>query len=128
MKRRTGLTLVALMAIAGAAQAEGDAAKGEKVFRQCKACHAVGPGAENKVGPQLNGVVGRQTGAIEGFKYSDDFVALNAQGHVWTPEELDRFLTKPKEFASGTKMSYAGLRKETDRADVIAYLATQTGE
>lgn len=102
----------------------GDAAAGEKVFRKCQACHAVGVDAKNKVGPILNGVVGRTVAAVEGFKYSDVLVELAAAGTAWTPEELDAFLAKPRNYAKGTKMSFAGLRKEADRANVIAYLAT----
>lgn len=104
--------------------AEGDAAAGEKVFRKCKACHAVGDGAQNKVGPELNGIVGQQMAAVPDFKYSDVLVEMGAEGKTWTPEELDVFLTKPRDYAKGTKMSFAGLRKEDDRQDVIAYLTT----
>ncbi|SDH94927.1 c-type cytochrome [Alloyangia pacifica] len=113
---------------AGMALAEGDAAKGEKVFRKCKACHMVGDGAENRVGPVLTGVVGREIAAVEGFDYSDALKELAAADGTWTPEELAAFLEKPKDFAKGTKMSFAGLRKEDERADVIAYLATFGGE
>lgn len=103
--------------------AAGDAKKGEKVFRKCKACHAVGEGAENKVGPMLNGIVGRQMAALDGFGYSDVLMEKGAAGEVWTPEALAAFLEKPRSYLKGTKMSFAGLRKEDDRADVIAYLA-----
>ncbi|MFK7751810.1 MAG: cytochrome c family protein [Sedimentitalea sp.] len=102
----------------------GDAAAGEKVFRKCKACHAVGEGAENKVGPVLNGVVDRAVAAGEGFKYSKVLIALGEGGTTWTPEDLDAFLKKPRDYAKGTKMSFAGLRKDADRANIIAYLAT----
>lgn len=113
------LTLVPLTAMA-----DGDAAKGEKVFRKCKACHAVGEDAKNKVGPILNGVVDRTIAAGADFKYSDVLIQLGADGKTWTSEELDAFLTKPRDYAKGTKMSFAGLRKEKDRMNVIAYLAT----
>jgi len=103
-----------------------DVAKGEKVFRKCKACHAVGDGAKNKVGPMLNGVIGRSVAGVEGFKYSKVLVALGEEGKAWTEEELAAFLEKPRAYAKGTKMSFGGLRKEADRADVIAYLATFT--
>ncbi|WP_353476476.1 cytochrome c family protein (plasmid) [Salipiger sp. H15] len=109
---------------AGMALAEGDAAKGEKIFRKCQACHMVGEGAENRVGPVLTGVVGRPIASVEGFDYSDGLKALAAADGTWTPEELASFLEKPKDFAKGTKMSFPGLRKEDERADVIAYLAT----
>lgn len=107
----------------------GDAAKGEKAFKKCKACHQVGDGAQNKVGPQLNGVLGRAFGAVEDFKYSSTLMELAADPEmVWTPETLDAFLTKPKDYIKGTKMSFAGLRKEDERTDVIAYLAQFSGE
>ena len=102
----------------------GDAAAGEKVFRKCKACHAVGEGAENKIGPVLNGIIDRPVASVEGFGYSDVLTGLAAEGKTWTPEELAAFLEKPRKYAKGTKMSFAGLRKEDDRMNVIAYLAT----
>ncbi len=102
----------------------GDAAAGEKVFRKCKACHAVGEGAENKIGPVLNGIIDRPVASVEGFGYSDVLVGLAEEGKTWSPEELAAFLEKPRNYAKGTKMSFAGLRKEDDRMNVIAYLAT----
>jgi len=104
--------------------AEGDAAKGERVFRKCKACHAVGPDAVNKVGPVLNGVVGSQVAGVEGFAYSKTLEEMGANGVVWDEETLTAFLVAPRKFAKGTKMSFAGLRKESEQADIIAYLAT----
>ncbi len=98
----------------------GDPEAGAKVFRKCKACHAVEPGT-NKVGPSLFGVVGAEVASVEGFGYS---AAMKALGGSWTPERLAEFLTKPKDMVPGTKMSFAGLRKEADRENIIAYLAT----
>lgn len=118
------LMALSLTVLPVTAFAEGDAEAGEKVFRKCKACHAVGEGAENKVGPQLNGIVGRSVASVEGFGYSDVLTGMAEEGKVWTPEELAAFLEKPRDYAKGTKMSFAGLRKEEDRMDVIAYLAT----
>ena len=123
-KLATVLTVLAVTGFAGAAFAEGDAAAGEKVFKKCKACHAVGDGAKNKVGPMLNGIVDNDIASVDGFKYSKAFVAKKAEGLVWTEEMLDTYLTKPKKFIPGTKMSFAGLKKEKQRADVIAYLMT----
>ncbi len=106
--------------------AQGDAAKGEKVFRKCKACHAVGPDAENKVGPVLNGVVGSPVAGVEGFAYSKKLKEMSSDGVVWDEETLRAFLASPRKYAKGTKMAFAGLRKEREQADVIAYLATFT--
>lgn len=102
-----------------AAFAEGDVAKGEKIFKKCKACHAVGEGAKNRVGPTLNGVVGRESAMIEGYKYSK---AMKAIGLTWDEETLAAYLTKPRKVVKGTKMAFAGLKKEADLANVIAYL------
>lgn len=98
--------------------AAADADKGAKVFGKCKACHKLEEGA-NSTGPSLYGVVGRPVGSAEGFGYSGK---LKAAADVWTPENLNEFLTSPKGFAPGTAMSFAGLRKIEDRANVIAYL------
>ncbi len=106
--------------LATPALASGDVAAGEKVFKKCKACHAVEEG-KNKTGPSMYGVVGRAAGSVEGYKYSK---AMAGSGLVWDAETLDGFLEKPKKYLKGTKMSFAGLKKEKDRANVIAYLAT----
>jgi S-disulfanyl-L-cysteine oxidoreductase SoxD len=100
---------------------------GEKVFKKCKACHAVGSGAKNKSGPQLNGLMGRMMGSAEGFKYSKAFKAALVEGRVWNEVELAAFLTKPKAYMKGTKMSFAGLKKDADLTAVIEFLRT-TGE
>ncbi len=118
------MTALALTGMAGTALAEGDPAKGEKVFKKCKACHQVGDGGKSKVGPMLNGIVGNEIALVEGFKYSKAFVAKKEEGLVWTEEVLDASLTKPKKYIKGTKMTFAGLKKEADRANVIAYLLT----
>lgn len=102
----------------------GDAEAGAKVFRKCQACHQVGEDAVNRVGPQLNGVVGRPVASIEDFSYSKALTALADEGKTWTPEELAAFLEKPRDYAKGTKMAFAGLRKEEERMNVIAYLAS----
>ena len=112
----------AVPALAAApAIAAGDAAKGEKVFRKCKACHAVD--GKNKVGPHLDGVFGRAAAAVEGFSYSQ---AMKDSGVTWDEESLNKYLENPKDFVKGTKMIFAGLKKEEDRADVIAYLQSVT--
>ncbi len=100
--------------------ASADPAAGEKVFGKCKACHKID--GTNATGPHLNGVVDRNHGSVDGFGYSDAMSASKAE--TWTPEHLDAFLTNPKGYVPGTKMSFAGLPKAQDRANVIAYLAT----
>jgi cytochrome c len=97
-------------------------AAGESVFRQCKSCHQVGDGAENRSGPQLNGIVGRTIGGIDGFRYSNTFSDAADAGDVWTQERLAEFLANPRGAMEGTKMSYRGVRDEEDIAALIAYL------
>ncbi len=123
-KIAAAMNVLAVAGFAGSAFAEGDAAAGEKVFRKCKACHAVGDDAKNKVGPMLNGIVDNEIASVDGFNYSKAFLAKKAEGLVWTVDVLDSYLAKPKKFIPGTKMSYAGLKKEGDRANIIAYLKT----
>jgi cytochrome c len=103
--------------------ASADPAAGEKVFGKCKACHNVEKGGPNQVGPNLWGVIGRPVAHHEGFKYSSALAAKN--GESWTYEQLDAYLASPKAWAPGTKMTFAGLNKPGDRADVIAYLRTK---
>ena len=95
---------------------------GAKVFKKCKACHQVGEGAKNKVGPQLNGIVGASIGAVEGFKYSKALKAKADEGAKWDETALRGFLAKPRAWAKGTKMSFAGLKNAEDQAAVIEYL------
>ena len=97
----------------------GDVASGEKIFKKCAACHSIVKGGKNNIGPALYNVVGRQSGAVEDYKYSK---ALVAHGKVWSFEELNGYLLKPAKWIKGTKMAFAGLRKEKDRASVIKYL------
>ena len=98
---------------------EADISHGEKVFKKCSACHVVEKGGANKIGPALYGVLGRKVGAINDYKYSQ---ALMGYGKEWTFEEMNGYLKKPQAWIKGTKMSFAGLRKEKDRASVILYL------
>jgi cytochrome c len=100
--------------------AAADAAEGEKVFGKCKACHKLDGG--DGTGPHLNGVVNRNKGVVAGFGYSEVLASLTTA--VWSPENLNGFLENPKKYMPGTKMSFAGLGKVEDRANVIAYLAT----
>lgn len=122
MIRTTLAAIGILTALALPALASGDAAKGEKVFNKCKACHAVGEGAKNKVGPELNGLIGRPAASVADFKYSDAMTAKGAEGMVWDEETLKTYLADPRGVVKGTKMTFAGLKKEDEIADVIAYL------
>lgn len=121
MMLRATLAAVMLVSVPTLAQAAGDAAAGEKVFNQCKACHTIEAG-KNRVGPSLHGVVGRPAGSVEGFQYSP---AMKSSGLTWTPETLDKYLADPKAAVPGNKMAFAGLKNAEDRANVIAYLSTQ---
>ena len=96
----------------------GDAARGEKVFRRCKACHYMDK-EKNKTGPHLVDIIGRAAGAVEGYQYSK---AMAGSGLVWDDTTMAGFLTKPEKYLNGTKMKFVGLRKSSDIADVIAYL------
>ena len=102
-----------------AIMALGDVESGEKIFKKCAACHSINKDGKNKIGPALYNVVGRAVGGVNNYKYSK---ALASYGKEWTFEELNGFLQKPASYLKGTKMSYAGLRKEKDRASVIKYL------
>jgi len=99
--------------------AMGDLAVGEKVFKKCAACHSIVKGGKNNIGPALYNVVGRKIGIVNDYKYSK---ALAGYGKEWTFEELNGYLIKPAKWIKGTKMAFAGLRKEKDRASVILYL------
>jgi cytochrome c len=109
-------------AAAPGAVAAGDPEKGANVFKKCMACHAIGEGAKNKVGPELNGIVGRKMGSVAGFNYSETLKQHNASGEVWDAEKLNKYLENPKGYLPGIKMVFAGLPKDGDRADLEAYL------
>ena len=112
------LAAVALVGSVGAASAQ-DAAAGEKVFLKCKACHQIGEGAKNAVGPVLNGVVGRKAGTAPDYSYSD---ANKNSGFTWDEATLTEYLKNPRAKVPGTKMIFPGLTKDQDISDVIAYL------
>ena len=107
-----------------AIMASGDVVSGEKIFKKCAACHSIKKDGRNKIGPALYNVVGRTVGGVDDYKYSK---TLASYGKEWTFEELNGFLQKPASYLKGTKMSYAGLRKEKDRASIIKYL-NQNGD
>jgi cytochrome c len=97
-------------------------AEGEKLYKRCAACHAIGQGAKNKVGPELNGIIGRVAGSVPDYSYSDAMKAAGTGGLVWTAETLATYLESPKAMVPGTKMAFSGLRKPNERDAVIAYI------
>ncbi len=107
------------------ARADGDAAKGEKLFARCMACHTV-KDAVNKTGPHLKGIVGRPVASIEGFKYSPGMLEFAKSAGSWDETKLDSYLTDPKAFVPKNKMALAPMKKAEERADIIAYLKTIT--
>lgn len=111
-----------VLAMPGIAEEIGDKLRGAEIFQQCKACHEVGDGAQNRVGPSLNGVFGRRAGALPEFRYSENMVRMGVEGLTWTLETLDAYLENPRALVSRTRMSYRGLKDPQDRADVMAYL------
>lgn len=123
--------LVACLALAAFSTAPvlaEDVAAGKKVFKKCAACHTADK-AKSKIGPHLVNIIDRPAGSIEGFKYSKALVAkVEEDSLVWTEENISEYLKKPKAFIKGTKMSFAGLKKEKDIANVIAYLKSKTEE
>ena len=110
----TVLVLASLPALAG------DPKAGAQVFKKCQACHAVGEGARNKVGPELNGIFGREAGSIPDYNYSD---AMENSGILWTPEAFAEYIRNPRGVVPGTAMAFAGLQKDKDIENVTAYLA-----
>lgn len=103
---------------------DADYARGRRTYKLCQSCHTLPDGGQNLVGPNLYGVFGREVGAVEGFTYS---TAVADAEFVWTPEKLDEWLTSPRNFLPGNKMSFAGVRKPEDRLAVIAYIMSETG-
>ena len=110
------LDIIALLASANAED-------GKKVFKKCAACHSIAKDGANKIGPALWGVLGRKSGSVSGYKYSK---AIIAHGKPWSFEEMNGFLIKPKDWIKGTKMSFAGLKNEKERADVILFMNKNT--
>ena len=122
MKRFVIWTIAAWLTSHIAAYADGDPAKGKDVFKQCASCHAIGPGAANKLGPPLNKVVGRSWGSSSNYSYSAGLLAGHKAGRIWDDAALDQWLTAPQKMIPGTKMFFGGLDDAKQRADVIAYL------
>lgn len=124
MKRVT-IAGVITLALMSSAWADGDAAAGAKVFAQCSACHTVGEGAQNSVGPVLNGVVGRPAGTYPSYRYSS---AMRKSGLTWDEATLTQYLKGPEKLVPGSKMAFPGLTSEQDLANLIAYLKQQQAE
>ncbi len=121
MKLVHALSAAAVLALASSsAFAAGDPEAGAKVFTKCAACHKVGPGAKNGVGPELNGLAGRHSGSVAGYAYSD---ANKNSGITWTDAKFKEYITAPQKVVPGTKMTFPGLPNEADRDNVWAYLS-----
>lgn len=116
-----------LAAATSPALAEGDPAQGETLFRPCRACHMIGEGAVHRVGPHLNGIVDRAIGMAPGYAFSDVLAAAGAEGRVWTEGSLDRYMAGPADYFPGTRMVFRGVRSETDRQHLIAYMLAAGG-
>lgn len=121
MKKCLTLAIAVLAATAGSALADGDAAKGAKVFNKCKACHVV-DAETNRVGPHLKGIIGRKIASVADYKYSDSMVEFGAARGEWTDEVFLEYIEDPKKDVPKTKMAFAGIKKEDDRKDLLAYL------
>jgi cytochrome c len=122
--RAAVVSAVAMGALYGTPASAQNAENGEAVFKKCRACHQVGEGAKSGVGPVLNGLIGRKSGTVEGFNYSDANKEAGEKGLVWTEEELNKYLEAPLTYMPKNKMAFAGLKDEGDRKDIIAYLKT----
>ena len=126
MRRLLMISLVAVaacfLAVAAVAQSLGDAERGQNVFKKCRACHQIGPDADNKIGPHLNGIFGRMAASLDDFRYSKAFERAGSKGLEWHIDTLDAFIEKPKAIVPGTRMSFRGVSDPTDRADLLAYL------
>lgn len=118
-----GCSFAVLVALPAAAQ---DVAEGEKVFKRCQACHVIDK-EQNRVGPNLVGIIGRKAGAVEGFKYSEAMAAKGTEGLVWDEATIDQYLENPKGYIPKNKMAFAGLKKPEERAAVIAYMKQAGG-
>lgn len=118
----TSVFAFAALVMAATAQPVGDAAKGAKLWDHCKTCHQIGPDAEDRIGPHLNGLFGRRAAAHADFDYSAPMRRAGTDGLVWTHGTLDAYVENPKALVSGTRMTYRGMLEEADRADLLAFL------
>jgi cytochrome c len=129
--RLYGISTIALFALSIPALAQGDATKGKAAFAKCGICHQVGPGAKTLVGPELNKTVGRKAASVADYpSYSAGMKKLGAEGFVWTEQNIDKWIADPKAMIPDSPMSLAfqGIPDAAERADIIAYLKTQTGQ
>jgi len=125
MKRTLLLALATIIAAGAAPASAQDVAKGQLVFNRCRACHAIGAGARNKAGPQLNGIVGRKAASVAGFNYSEAIKTAAGSGLTWTEANLTAYLESPDVFLPGGVMAYSGIKDPGDLKDLIAFLKTQ---
>lgn len=119
--------IAAALLLGGGAQAEGDPERGEVLFRPCAACHMIGDGAINRIGPHLNGIVGRAVGGAAGYTYSEALLDEASRIGTWTEEHLDAFFANPRGYLPGTSMVFRGIRAAEDRTDLIAFLVEEGG-
>jgi cytochrome c len=127
MELRAAITTfgIAACTFAGGASAEGDPERGAIVYRPCAACHMIGEGAINRIGPHLNGIVGRALGGAEGYAYSEALLSRSADIPTWTEAALDSYLANPRAFLPGTSMVFRGINSAQDREDLIAFLVEE---
>lgn len=122
--KRFGALVIALSSCVATHSAWADAAADKALFNQCAGCHAIGPDATHRFGPQLNGLMTRGAGVADGFDYSDAFLSKVSEGLTWDEQTLDAYLSAPMSYMPGTKMAYPGVQSEDERVSIIAYLAT----
>jgi cytochrome c2 len=122
LMKRTIAVMAVVLTLAGPTAQALDAAKGQKVFKKCRACHMVGEKAKNRIGPSLNYIVGRKAAAVEKFKYSPAMKTAATDGLIWTEEALDQYLANPRKMVPQTRMAFRGIPKPADRKNLIAYL------
>ncbi len=120
------ITAVVLLSASAPQAGAQDVANGESIFKKCRVCHNVGPGAANKIGPALQGIFGRKAGTVEGFKYSDAMLAAGVKGLEWSEATVAKYLEDPRGFVPENKMAFPGLKDESERKDVITYLLSAT--
>lgn len=124
---RLAVVAASVVAVGKVAAQEADPLRGEGLWRRCSACHEIGPGARNKVGPHLNDLFGRTAGTLDGYRYSKAMIDAGAEGLEWQDDTLTAFLERPKTFVRKTRMTFPGFRDAQDRIDLIAFLKPYSG-